>query len=195
MPNLDALLESSAHGTLTSIIPPVTTAAWTTMMTGCNPPRHGVFDHRYFDAAAGRMKVNHSGRIRVPTLWHQLAQCRTSVRLSEPARALSSSETRRPDRFRHGRPTPRGRIAGQSRIRRTPQGRGASLLAPLFLEARAAIARGADHQRPTDHRELSGAGRRGPAGRSSRPRLVGPDGPVSEPRPVPASGLAVLECR
>ena len=54
MPNLDALLAGAAHGTLTSTIPPVTTAAWTTMMTGCNPPRHGVFDHRYYDAAAGQ---------------------------------------------------------------------------------------------------------------------------------------------
>ena len=51
MPNLDALLERSAHGTLRSTIPPVTTAAWTTMMTGCDPSRHGVFDHRYYDAA------------------------------------------------------------------------------------------------------------------------------------------------
>src|SRR4051794_38664407 len=79
MPNLDALLARAAHGTLTSVIPPVTTAAWTTMMTGCTPPRHGVFDHRYYDAAAGRMKVNHSGRIRVPTLWHQLAQAGRSM--------------------------------------------------------------------------------------------------------------------
>ncbi len=79
MPNLDALLNCAAYGTLTSTIPPVTTAAWTTMMTGCNPPLHGVFDHRYYDAAAGRMKVNHSGRIRVPTLWHQLADAGRSV--------------------------------------------------------------------------------------------------------------------
>ncbi len=85
MPNLDALLKGAAHGTLTSIVPPVTTAAWTTMMTGCTPPRHGVFDHRYYDAVAGRMKVNHSGRIRVPTLWHQLnAAGRTVVCLNLP---------------------------------------------------------------------------------------------------------------
>ncbi|QEH36640.1 Type I phosphodiesterase / nucleotide pyrophosphatase [Aquisphaera giovannonii] len=79
MPNLDALLKDAAHGTLRSIIPPVTTAAWTTMMTGCNPPRHGVFDHRYYDAAAGRMKVNHSGRVRVPTVWKLLSDAGRSV--------------------------------------------------------------------------------------------------------------------
>ncbi len=79
MPNLEALLSGAAHGTLRSIIPPVTTAAWTTMMTGCGPARHGVFDHRYYDAAEGRMKVNHSGRIRVPTVWHLLSDAGRSI--------------------------------------------------------------------------------------------------------------------
>ncbi|HEV3122424.1 MAG TPA: alkaline phosphatase family protein, partial [Isosphaeraceae bacterium] len=79
MPNLHALLARSAHGNLRSIIPPVTSAAWTSMMTGCGPVRHGVFDHRYYDAAAGQMKVNHSSRIRVPTFWHLLSQAGRSV--------------------------------------------------------------------------------------------------------------------
>jgi predicted AlkP superfamily phosphohydrolase/phosphomutase len=79
MPNLDSILVRAAAGTLRSIIPPVTTAAWTTMMTGCGPARHGVFDHRYYDAAEGRMKVNHSGRIRVPTVWHLLSGAGRSI--------------------------------------------------------------------------------------------------------------------
>ena len=79
MPNLDAFLAGAASGTLRSTIPPVTTAAWTTMMTGCGPARHGVFDHRYYDAAEGRMKVNHSGRIRVPTVWHLLSGTGRSI--------------------------------------------------------------------------------------------------------------------
>jgi predicted AlkP superfamily phosphohydrolase/phosphomutase len=79
MPNLDALLQRSAHGTLRSIIPPVTSAAWTTMQTGCGPARHGVFDHRYYDPVAGRMKVNHSRRVKVPTIWHQLSDAGRSV--------------------------------------------------------------------------------------------------------------------
>ena len=73
MPNLANLLRSSAFGTLRSTIPPVTTAAWTTMMTGCSPSRHGIFDHRYYDAPSGQMKVNHSGRCRVPNLWRMLS--------------------------------------------------------------------------------------------------------------------------
>lgn len=79
MPNLDALLSRAAHGTLRSVIPPVTTAAWTSMMTGCGPARHGVFDHRYFDTGSGQMKVNHSARVRVPTFWHLLSNAGRSV--------------------------------------------------------------------------------------------------------------------
>ena len=86
MPHLDALLRRSAHGTLRSIVPPVTTAAWTSLMTGCGPARHGVFDHRYFDSATGRMKVNHSARVRVPTFWHILSEAgRSVVSLNVPA--------------------------------------------------------------------------------------------------------------
>jgi predicted AlkP superfamily phosphohydrolase/phosphomutase len=55
------------------------------MMTGCTPARHGVFDHRYYDAGEGRMKVNHSGRIRVPTVWQLLSSSnRTSISLNVP---------------------------------------------------------------------------------------------------------------
>lgn len=79
MPNLSALLARSASGTLRSTVPPVTTAAWTTMMTGCDPSRHGVFDHRYYDAASGQMKVNHSGRARVPSVWRTLSDRGRSV--------------------------------------------------------------------------------------------------------------------
>src|SRR5262245_47206420 len=79
MPNLQALRARSAWGTLRSCLPPVTTAAWSTMMTGCDPGRHGVFDHRYYDAPARRMKVNHSGRLRVPSVWKLLSDAGRTV--------------------------------------------------------------------------------------------------------------------
>jgi predicted AlkP superfamily phosphohydrolase/phosphomutase len=79
MPNLDRLFRGAATGTLRSSVPPMTAAAWSTMQTGCSPVRHGIFDHRYYDAPSGRMKVNHGGRIRVPTLWQVLSGSGRSV--------------------------------------------------------------------------------------------------------------------
>jgi predicted AlkP superfamily phosphohydrolase/phosphomutase len=85
LPNLSALLEKSAHGTLRSSIPPMTAAAWATMQTGCSPVRHGIFDHRYYDAATSRMRVNHAGRIRVPTAWQLLSRAgKTVISLNLP---------------------------------------------------------------------------------------------------------------
>ena len=111
MPNLDALLAGAAHGTLRSIIPPVTTAAWTTMMTGCGPARHGVFDHRYYDAAEGRMKVNHSGRIRVPDRLAPALRHRPLDRLAQPAGPVSPHQGARGSSFRAWmRPTSRRRF-------------------------------------------------------------------------------------
>lgn len=42
-PNLRALLASSAVGTLNSTLPPYTGPAWTSITTGVNPGRHGIF--------------------------------------------------------------------------------------------------------------------------------------------------------
>jgi predicted AlkP superfamily phosphohydrolase/phosphomutase len=79
MPNLAALLARSARGTLRSTVPPVTTAAWTTLSTGCHPSRHGIYDHRWFDAPTRQMRVNHARRCRVPTFWHALSDAGHSV--------------------------------------------------------------------------------------------------------------------
>ncbi|MGH8896662.1 MAG: alkaline phosphatase family protein [Egibacteraceae bacterium] len=50
-PNLRALLARSAVGPLASTFPPYTGPAWTSITTGVNPGRHGVFG---FTDAAGR---------------------------------------------------------------------------------------------------------------------------------------------
>ena len=154
MPNLDAFLAGAASGTLRSTIPPVTTAAWTTMMTGCGPARHGVFDHRYYDAVEGRMKVNHSGRIRVPTVWHLLAASGRSIVCLNVPGPVSPAQGAGDRRLGHGRAPSRGRPLGGARVRRPPRGRGARLRPGLLLEACAPVARRAEDQRPPDRREL-----------------------------------------
>ena len=46
LPNIAALRAGGASATLTSTVPPVTAAAWPSMMTGWNPGRHGMYDFR-----------------------------------------------------------------------------------------------------------------------------------------------------
>ncbi len=44
LPNLFRVMESGAYGRLKSTVHPLTPQAWTSMITGVNPGRHGIFD-------------------------------------------------------------------------------------------------------------------------------------------------------
>ena len=196
MPNLDALLARSAHGTLRSVVPPVTSAAWTSMMTGCGPARHGVFDHRYFDTAAGQMKVNHSGRVRVPTFWHLLSEAgRSVVSLNVPV-TYPPLDVRGRGRLGDGRPAPRRRPLGRARVRP----RGSAPRSPATASATTGSGAPQSLDELTENARLTvelfrGRAEGGLLADRGRARLVGPDGPVPEPRPVPAPGLELPERR
>src|SRR5262249_48629019 len=44
--NIDAVRAEGASAVLRSTVPPITAAAWPSMMTGWNPGRHGMYDFR-----------------------------------------------------------------------------------------------------------------------------------------------------
>ena len=44
LPNLARLMERGSWGDLVSTYPPITAAAWSSFLTGCNPGKHGVYD-------------------------------------------------------------------------------------------------------------------------------------------------------
>ena len=44
LPNLARIMAQGSHGTLMSVIPPLTTPAWASFITGKNPGKHGIFD-------------------------------------------------------------------------------------------------------------------------------------------------------
>jgi len=46
LPNIAAVRADGARATLISTVPPITAAAWPSMMTGWNPGRHGMYDFR-----------------------------------------------------------------------------------------------------------------------------------------------------
>ena len=51
MPNLGGLLQRGARGTLRSTTHPLTPLAWTTMVTGVNAGKHGIWDFSERDAS------------------------------------------------------------------------------------------------------------------------------------------------
>jgi predicted AlkP superfamily phosphohydrolase/phosphomutase len=50
LPNLASMLSGGSARQLRTIIPPVTPAAWTSILTGMNPGKHGVLDFNEFNA-------------------------------------------------------------------------------------------------------------------------------------------------
>jgi predicted AlkP superfamily phosphohydrolase/phosphomutase len=72
LPNLARLMEGGVHGDLISTLPPVTSPAWPTFMTGCNPGKHGVFD--FIQPHGENFTLVNSTRIQQPTIWQRLSQ-------------------------------------------------------------------------------------------------------------------------
>ena len=71
LPNLAAIMKGGVHGDLLSTLPPVTSPAWPTFMTGCNPGQHGVFD--FIQPHGDNFTLVNSTRIRQPTIWKRLS--------------------------------------------------------------------------------------------------------------------------
>jgi predicted AlkP superfamily phosphohydrolase/phosphomutase len=66
LPNLHACMERGAYAALRSVVPPATLPNWTTLLTGVNPGRHGVFD---FTTRAGYSVRFTAGSVRALPTW------------------------------------------------------------------------------------------------------------------------------
>jgi len=61
LPILARLMAEGAHGPLESTLPPVTSPAWPSFVTGKNPGRHGVFD--FIRPRAGKFDMVNASQI------------------------------------------------------------------------------------------------------------------------------------
>ena len=70
MPFLKKFVSEGCRGELTSVIPPLTPPAWTSMITGCRPATHGVVDFLQFESPKSRyIKWISFKDIRRETIW------------------------------------------------------------------------------------------------------------------------------
>ncbi|MDP9223475.1 MAG: alkaline phosphatase family protein, partial [Actinomycetota bacterium] len=69
MPRLGTLLERGASGILTSTVPPYTPPGWTSIFTGVNPGRHGIFGFMLGHAQQPKGLVR-LDRVTAPALWN-----------------------------------------------------------------------------------------------------------------------------
>jgi predicted AlkP superfamily phosphohydrolase/phosphomutase len=84
MPFLRDMMQDGASGVLRSTIPPYTPTAWTSIVTGVNPGRHGVFGFTRW-TEDGREVLVDSSVCRCKTIWDYLTeQDRSSVVVNVP---------------------------------------------------------------------------------------------------------------
>src|SRR5690349_15166575 len=69
LPNLGGLLQRGARGTLRSTTHPLTPLAWTTMVSGVNAGKHGIWDFSERDAGGYALQVVNGSHSRAPALW------------------------------------------------------------------------------------------------------------------------------
>ena len=69
MPNLKALLERGTSGVLTSTVPPYTPPGWTSIFTGVNPGKHGIFGFTLGNVQRndGLVRLD---RVQAPAIWN-----------------------------------------------------------------------------------------------------------------------------
>ncbi len=74
LPHLARLMESGCHSSIRSTSLPVSPAAWSTIITGQNPGRHGVYD--WFARKPGSYDVEyvHTGQIKARPIWEYFNQ-------------------------------------------------------------------------------------------------------------------------
>ena len=74
LPTLARLMREGVCGELTSTIPPITAAAWTSFATGKNPGKHGLVDFVYFPNYGYSVSVASSKNRRAKAIWNILGE-------------------------------------------------------------------------------------------------------------------------
>ncbi|QIO20870.1 alkaline phosphatase family protein [Haloarcula sp. JP-L23] len=69
LPNIQRLVRGGDSGTLNSTRPPMTPLAWTSMATGVNPGKHGIYDFRKQDPDTYEVTPVEYSDIQRPTVW------------------------------------------------------------------------------------------------------------------------------
>jgi predicted AlkP superfamily phosphohydrolase/phosphomutase len=74
MPVLNRLKQTGTSGVLQSTEPPITWAAWTSFLTGCEPATHGIFATEKYNCSDDSLRIVTAADRTVPNLWEVLSE-------------------------------------------------------------------------------------------------------------------------
>lgn len=84
LPTFNKIRQQGAYGRLRSTTPYYSAPAWVSIVTGCNPGKHGIYDFFRTDCFAQKNLVSSSYR-KQPAIWNLLTQAnRTSIVVNVP---------------------------------------------------------------------------------------------------------------
>jgi predicted AlkP superfamily phosphohydrolase/phosphomutase len=72
LPTFARLMKNSAYGRLQSVMPVLSSAAWSSFMTGKNPGKHGLYDFVRREPGSYRLRVMRRDHIQSASLWNLL---------------------------------------------------------------------------------------------------------------------------
>jgi predicted AlkP superfamily phosphohydrolase/phosphomutase len=73
LPNLESLMRQGTYGRLTSVMPVLSSAAWSSFMTGKNPGKHSIYDFVRRTPDSYRLRVVNHSHNRSDSLWKILS--------------------------------------------------------------------------------------------------------------------------
>ena len=71
LPNIKKMMDNGSYGILESVLPPISPVAWSSVITGTNPGKHGIFGWKKPDRRGSQEPVNSTVR-KVPPFWKYL---------------------------------------------------------------------------------------------------------------------------
>lgn len=74
LPVLASMMERGAYGRLRSVMPVLSSAAWSSFMTGMNPGKHSLYDFARREPGSYRLRVMRRDHNRAASLWKILSQ-------------------------------------------------------------------------------------------------------------------------
>ena len=79
LPNIATLMRNGVWGRLDSTIPPLTPVAWTSMSTGVNPGKHGIYDAMIYNQENHKVSFVNATLRKVKPIWSILSERNKNV--------------------------------------------------------------------------------------------------------------------
>ena len=74
MPNFSSLIQEGDFKQMNSVIPTISSVAWSSYMTGCNPAKHNIFGFVDLQPGTYDFTIPMASDMKAKTLWERLSE-------------------------------------------------------------------------------------------------------------------------